>query len=283
MVKKGGGSPSKSGKSLAKQGRTSPINITKMAEDLQIKILESVIKFSDILDNKSIKDYIQLKSNITKINRSFRRSYSSIIPSFKEITKIKLNKLMIDEEILGVLKMTNAKNIESIELRDISFDSKGTCNEFIDFFSKNRRVKRVILDKVEVKIDEMLRILVTLKGLELLEIKGYELTYDEYHIFIKVLLYSKQLKYLTFKENIIDKRYYTYLFTKDVENNVYIDNERYLINISNENNSRWGIKIRSMEGIILREIEVNIVGNDVANEYGVYRNFRNDFGGNIII
>jgi hypothetical protein len=255
------------------------MNITKMAEDLQIKILESVIKFQDILDNKSIKDYIQLKSNITKINKSLRKSYSSIRPSFKEITKIKLNKLMIDKEILGVLKMTNAKNIESIELRDISFDSKETCNEFIDFFSKNKKVKRVILDKVEVKIEEFLRILVTFKGLEWLEIKGYELTYYEYHIFIKVLLYSKQLKYLTFKENIIDKRYYTYLFTKDVENYVYIDNVKYLINISNENNSRWGMKIRSMEGIILRDIEVNIVGNEVKGEYGVYRNFRNDFGG----
>jgi hypothetical protein len=292
MVKKGGVSPSKSGspkspsKSDKKEStakRTSPINITKIAEDLQIKILESVFKFSDILDNKSIKDYIQLKSNVAKINRSFRRSYSSIIPSFKEITRIKLNKLMIDEDILGVLKMTNAKNIESIELRDISFDSKGTCNEFIDFFSKNKKVKRVILDKVEVKIEELLRILVTFKGQEWLEIKGYELTYNEYHKFIKVLLYSKQLKYLTFKENIIDKRYYTYLFTKDEENNVYIDNERYLINISKENNSRWGMRIRSMEGKKLREIEVNIVGNDVANEYGVYRNFRNDFGGNIII
>ena len=175
--------------------------------------------------------------------------------------------------------MTNAKNIESIELREISFDSKETSNEFIDFFSKNSKVKRVILDKVEVKIEEFLRILVTFKGLEWLEIKGYELTYNEYHIFIKVLLYSKQLKYLTFKENIIDMRYYTYLFTKYVENYVYIDNVKYLINISNENNKRWGMKIRSMEGIILRELEVNIVGNEVKGEYGVYRNFRNDFGG----
>ena len=278
MVKKGGVSPSKSGKKESTVQRTSPMNITKMAEDLQIKILESVFNFSNILDNKSIKDYIQLKSNITKINRSFRRSYSSIRPSFKEITKIKLNKLMIDKEILGVLKMTNAKNIESIELRDISFDSLETCNEFIDFFSKNRKVKNVILDKVEVKIEDFLRILVTFKGLEWLEIKGYELTFYEFHIFIEVLLYSKQLKYLTFKENIIDKRYYTYLFTKDVENYVYIDNVKYIINISNENNNRWGMNIKSNEGINLRKIEVNIVGNEVDNEYGVYRNFRNNFG-----
>ena len=33
-----------------------------------------------------------------------------------------------------------------------------------------------------------------------------------------------------------------------------------------------------MEGKILREIEVNIVGNEVEGEYGVYRNFRNNFG-----
>lgn len=289
IIRKGGvnsgspKSPSKSGKKESTVQKTSLMNITRIAEDLQIKILESVFKFTDTLDNKSIKDYIRLNTNVSKVNKSFRNSLSLIRPSFKEITKIKLNKLMIDKEILGVLKMTNAKNIESIELREISFDSKETCNEFIDFFSKNNKVKRVILDKVEVKIEGMLRILVTLKGLEWLEIKGYELTFDELHIFIEVLLYSKQLKYLTFKENIIDKRYYTYLFTKDVENNVYIDNVKYKIHISNENNKRWGMIIRSMDGIILRDIEVNIVGNDVKDEYGVYRNFRNDFGGNIII
>jgi hypothetical protein len=64
-----------------------------------------------------------------------------------------------------------------------------------------------------------------------------------------------------------------------VENNVYIYNVKYNIYISNENNKRWGMIIRSMEGNIERELEVNIVGNDVNGEYGVYRNFRNDFGG----
>jgi hypothetical protein len=33
-----------------------------------------------------------------------------------------------------------------------------------------------------------------------------------------------------------------------------------------------------MEGINRRNIEVNIVGNEVDNEYGVYRNYRNNFG-----
>jgi hypothetical protein len=281
-MKKGGVMSNKSKSSSPKQQiveqKRSPVNISTIAEELQLKILDSVFNFSNILDNKSIKDYMQLKSNVTKINKSFRISSTFIRPSFNNITIIKLNKLRIDNEILGVLKMTNVKNIESIELRNISFDSLETSNEFIEYFSKNSKVKNVILDKVEVKIEEFLRILVTFKGLEWLEIKGYELTYYEYHIFVKVLLYSKQLKYLTFKENIIDKRYYTYLFTKDEDNIVYIDNVKYLINISNENNNRWGMKIRSMEGINLRNIEVNIVGNDVANEYGVYRNFRNNFG-----
>jgi len=281
-MKKGGVMSNKSKSSSPKQRiveqKRSPVNISTIAEELQLKILDSVFNFSNILDNKSIKDYMQLKSNVTKINKSFRISSTFIRPSFNNITIIKLNKLRIDNEILGVLKMTNVKNIESIELRNISFDSLETSNEFIEYFSKNRNVKNVILDKVEVKIEEFLRILVTFKGLEWLEIKGYELTYNEYHIFIKVLLYSKDLKYLTFKENIIDKRYYTYLFTKDVENNVYIDNVKYNIYISNENNKRWGMIIRSMEGINRRNIEVNIVGNEVDNEYGVYRNFRNNFG-----
>jgi hypothetical protein len=73
------------------------------------------------------------------------------------------------------------------------------------------------------------------------------------------------------------------LFTKDEDNVIYIDNERYNIYISKENNDSWGMIIKRDNGSFIKNIEVNIVGNDVANEYGVYRNFRNDFGGNIII
>ena len=281
--KKGGvnsGSPSKSLEKghLAAQ-KTSPMNITRIADDLQIKILESVFKFTDTLDNKSIKDYIRLNTNVSKVNKSFRTSYSSVRPSFKDIIKIKLKDLEITKEILEVLKMTAVNNIESIELRNISFESKKTCNEFIDFFSKNMKVKKVILDKVEVKAEELLIILVTFKGLELLEINGYELTYNEYHIFIKVLLYLKKFKYLTLKNNIIDQRYNSYLFTKEVDNVVYIDNERYKMYISKENNKRWGMVIRKDNGEMVKNIEVNIVGNEVANMYVPYINFRNDFGG----
>ena len=81
----------------------------------------------------------------------------------------------------------------------------------------------------------------------MLEINGYELTNDEFHKFIKVLLYINNLKYLTLKNNIIDQRYNSYLFTKDQENIVYIDNERYKMYISKENNKRWGMAIRIME------------------------------------
>jgi hypothetical protein len=265
-------------KQIVEQKR-SPVNISTIADELQLKILDSVFNFSNILDNKVIKDYIQLKSNVTKINKSFKISSTFIRPSFNNITIIKLNKLKIDNAILGVLKMTNAKNIESIELRNISFDSLETSNEFIEYFSKNSKVKNVILDKVEVKIEEFLRILVTFKGLEWLEIKGYELTYNEYHIFIKVLLYLKQLKYLTFKENIIDMMYYTYLFTNNVENHIYIDSIRYNIYLSKEEN-RWGMIIKKIDGSFAKNIDVNIVGNEVEGQYMVYRNFRNDFKDN---
>jgi hypothetical protein len=283
--KKGGVMSNKSNSSSPKnqivEKKRSPVNISTIVEDLQIKILDSVFNFSNILDNKVIKDYIQLKSNVTKVNKSFKTSSSFIRPSFNNITIIKLNKLRIDNEILGVLKMTKTENIESIELRNISFESIDTCNEFIDFFRKNRKVKNVILDKVEVKIEDFLRILITFKRLENLEISGYELTYNEFHIFIKVLLYSKQIKYFTFKNNIIDKRYYTYLFTKDVDNDVvYIDNVKYIIYISKEYNNRWGMIIKKMDGSFVKNIEVNIVGNEVENEYIVYRNFLNDFKDN---
>lgn len=283
--RKGGGmskSPSKSsGKSSPKQEstvkKTSPMNITKMAEDLQIKILESVFNFTDTLDNKSIKDYIRLNENVSKVNRSFRTSYSSVRPQFKEITRIKLKGIEITKEILFILKMTRVNNIDIIELRNISFESKETREEFIEFLSKNRKVKRVILDKVEVKAEELLIILGTFKRLEWLEISGYELTYNEYHIFIKVLLYINNLKYLTLKNNIIDQRYNSYLFTKEVDNVVYIDNERYKMYISKENNKRWGMVIRKDNGEMVKNIEVNIVGNEVANMYIPYINYRNDF------
>lgn len=284
MVKSGGmsKSPSKSsGKSSPKEHftvkKTSPMNITKMAEDLQIKILETVFNFTDTLDNKSIKEYIKLRFNIPQINSSFRKSYSSVRQSFNEITRIKLNKLIITKEILLILKMTRVNNIDIIELRNISFESKETRDEFIEFLSKNRKVKRVILDKVEVRMEEMLIILVTFKGLEWLEINGYELTNDEFYIFIKVLLYINNLKYLTLKNNIIDQRYNSYLFTKNQDNIVYIDNERYKMYISKENNKRWGMVIRKDNGEMVKNIEVNIVGNEVANMYIPYINYRNDF------
>ena len=253
------------------------VNISTITEDLQLKILETVFNFSNILDNKIIKDYLRLKSNVSKINRSFRTSSRLIRPSFNNIKKIKLRDLEISKEILGVLKMITEKNIESIELRNLTFESIETCNEFIEFFSKNRKVKKVILDKVEIKIDKILRILETFKSLEWLEISGYELTYNEFHIFIKVLLYSNNFKYLTFKNNIIDQRYNSYLFTKEVDNVVYIDNIRYNIYISKEYNNRWGMIIKTDNGEIVKNIEVNIVGNDVANMYMTFINFRNDF------
>ena len=215
------------------------------------------------------------------MNRSFRTSYSSVRPQFNEITRIMLKGIEITKEILLILKMTRVNNIDIIELRNISFESKKTCNEFIEFLSKNRKVKRVILDKEEVKAEELLIILGTFKRLEWLEISGYELTYNEFHIFIKVLLYINNLKYLTLKNNIIDQRYNSYLFTKEVENVVYIDNERYKMYISKENNKRWGMVIRKDNGEMVKNIEVNIVGNEVANMYIPYINYRNDFTENV--
>ena len=58
---------------------------------------------------------------------------------------------------------------------------------------------------------------------------------------------------------------------------MYIDKERYKMYISKENNKRWGMVIREENGEMVKNIEVNIVGNEVANMYIPYKNYRNDF------
>jgi hypothetical protein len=101
--------------------------------------------------------------------------------------------------------------------------------------------------------------------------------YDEYYEFMKILLYKSVLKYLTLKRNDIDKRYERYMFTKDVDNVNYIDNERYIVYLSKENNNRWGMIIRRGDGRILKNIEVNIVNNYIIGSILAAKNYKNDF------
>lgn len=283
--KKGGVMSSHSRSSSPKQqsvGRkTSPPKISTIAEELRLQILDSVFNLSKTLNNKLITEYFKWMSNVSKINKSFRSSISSITPTWNNISIINLESLRITKTILGVLNMTNEKNIVSIVLRNIYFDSVDTRNKFLEFLSKNTMVRNLIIDKVEVKASDYLTILQTFKRLQWLEISRCELkddrsSYDFFHNFIKVLVSSKMLEYLTFTNNTIDRRFYNYLFTKDKDNIVYLDRNPYIIYVSKENNNNsWGMTIKR-ERSSVKNFEVNIVGN-VMTDYYIHPNFPNDF------
>jgi hypothetical protein len=283
--KKGGvGSKSKSSNSLDKNAiisRRTPINITTIGDDARLLILESAFKFTDIIDNKTITDYIRLRSNIPKISKSFKEIIGSMKPTFKKVSIINLHDIEITKDIIVFLSMIDERKIVSVVLRNIRFDSTNTRNIFTDLVSKYSNIRNIILENAGIKIEELLIILMTYKRLQWLEISRYELTDYEYHDFIKIMIYSKEIKYLTFKRNKIDRKYNIYLFTKDEDNVIYIDNERYKIYISKEDNDSWGMIIKRDNGSFIKKIEVNIVGNDVANYMGSYKNFRNDFAEHI--
>lgn len=285
IQKKGGVLSSRSHSSSPKQQsvarKTSPPKISTIADELRLKILESVFKFSDTLDNKLITEYFKLMSNVSKINKSFRSSMGIIEPEWKDISIINLESLRITKTILGVLNMTNEKNIVSIVLRNITFDSVDTCNKFLEFLSKNTMVKNLIFDKVDAKASDYLTILQKFKRLQWLEMSRCNLkddrsSYDFFHNFIRVLVNSRKLEYLTFTNNTIDIRFYNYLFTKDQENIVYVDSNQYRMYVSKEDNNSWGMTIKKDNSSSANKFEVNIVGNEMTDYY-IHPNFRNDF------
>ena len=57
----------------------------------------------------------------------------------------------------------------------------------------------------------------------------------------------------------------------------YIDNEIYRIYLSNEYNNRWGMIIKREDGSFVKNIEVNIVNNDIAGYILPAKNYKNDF------
>jgi hypothetical protein len=182
----------------------------------------------------------------------------------------------ITKEILGILSKTDEDKIESIELRNIVFDSEETGNKMIRYLSRNRRVRRIVLENVRIDIGETLRRIRGCERIEMLEISGYELTYDMFHNFIKVLIYSTELKYLNIRMNNMDKRYESYLFTRDEENEVVIDRDIYRIHIGKGGNESWSLVIRREGGGKVKEINVNIVGNDIAGYIVPAKNYRNE-------
>ena len=180
--------------------------------------------------------------------------------------------------------MTIGDQITTIVLRGISFDTEGTYNKFLKFFSKNTKIRYLILDNI--KIDEegfikMLKISGTFTELILLEISKCVLLDLAFHPFVKVLINSKYLKYLTFTNNTINEQFYNYLFTKDKDNEIYINNTPYRIHISREYNNIWCMIVKNMyDETLLHSFEVNITGNRMTYSMNIF-NYRNDFAKNV--
>jgi len=260
---------------MSPKGGMSP-NISTIPKDILLKILDSAFNFSNKLDNDSIIAYIKLMSNVSKTNKDFRNSVSSIAPSWNNITIINLQNLKITNKILDVLKMTNKKNISTIVLRNILFDNDETCNNFLEFLSKNTKTKNLIFDNVKVETKKILTKLQTFKNLQWLEISRCNLTQYDLDNFIKILLYSKNLKYLTLSNNIIWEGFHTYIFTKDNSNKININNKFYKIYVLKENNS-WSMFIKDNNETLINNFEINIVDNDIEGYYGKNINLCNDF------
>jgi hypothetical protein len=268
---------SKGGMLSGDKGKTGVSNISSIADDLRIEILESLFKHSKILDSKMIKEYINIISYLPVINKSFRDSVSSITPKLNNITIINLQNIEVSDAVLRVLNMTNPKKIDTIEIRNITFKSKVIYNKFLEFLRENMNARNVKLENIEGGINRLIEILETYNRIEHIEISSFVLTDDEYYEFIKILLYKRGIRYLTFRRNTIDKKYELYLFTKDVENVKYIDKEIYRIYLSKEYNNRWGMIIKREDGRFVKNIEVNIVNNDIAGYMLPAKNYNNEF------
>jgi hypothetical protein len=155
---------------------------------------------------------------------------------FDKIRTIKLENLQITKAILDVLDKTTRKNITTIILRNITFDSVEICTEFLYYLSNNVNLKILILDNVIVldnddillNFNELLEILGTFKFLEVLEFSGFNITElfndDNFRFdvgFMTMLIKLDNLKFLIFSNNTIEKKIYEYLFNDYDDINLY--------------------------------------------------------------
>ena len=271
-------------KPIAHRKTSPPPNISSIPEELRLKVLNSVFNFdfNTKLDNELIFNYLKVKSKVSTVNKGFKSSMPLIISSLKNTTIINLQHLKIDKAILSVLNKTNSEKVNTIILRNISFDTDETLANFLKFFSKNTKVNILIFDNVKIETVKILRILLTFNRLEWLEISNSELLIDALKAFLLVLKKST-LQYLTFTNNTVDANYYNRLFTQNFSNEITISKIPYRIHVFYEH--VWLMFIANIESsTVLNSFQINIFGNTVINKHELIDNrasvsfdFRNPF------
>jgi hypothetical protein len=291
-------SPSKSPSRAQLQRRAYPENIP---QDILSKLSNSVLGFSKehdsktILDNELIKNYLQVMSKVSGINRGFNSSLPfTTPPSWGNVFIINLKNLKINEAILRVLNMTIRERITTIILRGISFDTDKTRDKFLEFFSKNINLEKVILDDVKVyplKINILLDILGTFKKLECLGISNCELLDSAFNAFVNTLTNLKFLSYLSFTNNTITKQYYKSLFSENSDNTVGNATgingnfNIYLYKIPRGNS--WSMHINDLNGNNewpnIRSVDVNIAENKMYKLVVVEENYKNVFAEKVFL
>jgi hypothetical protein len=274
------------------QRRAYPENIP---QDILSKLSNSVLGFSKehysktILDNELIKNYLQVMSKVSGINRGFNSSLPfTTPPSWGNVSIINLKNLKINEAILRVLNMTIRERITTIILRGISFDTDKTRDKFLEFFSKNINLEKVILDDVKVyplKINILLDILGTFKKLGCLGISNCVLLDSAFNAFVNTLTNLKFLSYLSFTNNTITKKYYKSLFSENSDNTVGNATgingnfNIYLYKIPRGNS--WSMHINDLNGNNewpnIRSLDVNIAENKMYKLVVVEENYKNVF------
>ena len=264
----------------------SPKKLLDVTDDAQLKIVESFIltkisnivsKISNILDESlilEINKIIAELSILSKINKHFKKLVSDLIQTtlkkkiFDKIEIINLVGSIINKNIVDVLNMTNPEVILSIILRDIMFDGKRTCREFLKFFEKNVNITVLIFERIddEDNFSEFLKVVQTFEYIVWLEIISCKL-YDTYKkkgpheysdIFLQVLLNLKSLKYLTFNKNYVEPDFRLFLTqNKQTVNTYTLNNINY--NIYIVGGECWYMKIEGPE--ISKKIKVDIQDN----------------------
>jgi len=280
------------------QRRAYPENIP---QDILSKLSNSILGFSKehdsktILDNELIKNYLQVMSKVSGINKGFNASLPfTTPPSWGNVSIINLKNLKINEAILRVLNMTIRERITIIILRGISFDTDKTRDKFLEFFSKNINLEKVILDDVKVyplKINILLDILGTFKKLECLGISNCVLLDSAFNAFVNTLTNLKFLSYLSFTNNTITKQYYKSLFSENSDNTVgnatgingYFN--IYLYKIPRRNS--WSMHINDLNGSDawpdIRSLDVNIAENKMYKLVVVEENYKNVFAEKVFL